>query len=488
MIMLMKKLCRWLGVSLCVCLGWRGDAASNIVLILADDLGYGEVGFTGQTKIKTPHLDRMAERGAVLREFYAGAPVCGPSRTSLMYGQHCGHAPIRGNPAWTASGKKPVMSPDADVFSKALQKAGYTTGLFGKWGLNEVFTHPETGAGSGHPLLQGFDEFVGFNTHMEAHTHWPDTVWDGYAKIDLSGGVKKGNWQRRDTYVDDLFTEKALDFMTRQAAGEKPFFLFLSLVAPHKGYTVPDESRAEYERLGWPPSDPVKGHYEMDKNRHATYAGMISRLDMQVGEVMNKLQELGIAENTLVLFTSDNGPEWSDQFFHSSGPFRGRKRSVTEGGIRTPTVVVWPGRIQAGRVLDTPFAFWDLYPTFCELAETDAPLNSDGISFLPLLLGNMEDQILHEVFYWEFNEKQGPLQAIRFEQYKALRVWNWEASKLSKVQIYDLSKDPGETKDLALENPLLVQRAEALFATVRSPNPEWPLVPHSRVESKRISP
>ncbi|WFB36171.1 arylsulfatase [Kiritimatiellota bacterium B12222] len=481
----MKKIIVFLGCCLGLLAITSAQAVPNIVFILADDLGYGDVGFTGQSKIKTPHLDRMATQGAVMRQFYAGAPVCGPSRVSLMYGQHTGHAPIRGNPAWTASGEKPVMASDAPLLSKALQQAGYKTGLFGKWGLNEVITDPQTGDGLGHPLRQGFDEFVGFNTHMEAHYHWPDYVWDGYDKVDLSAGVVKGNWQRRETYADDLFTEKALDFMSRQAADDQPFFVFLSLVAPHKGYTVPEESRAPYNDLGWPSSEAFYRHYEMDANQHATYAGMISRMDMQVGDVLAKLEELGIAENTLVMFTSDNGPEWADDFFHSSGPFRGRKRSVTEGGIRTPTVVLWPGTVAADTVVDAPFAFWDLYPTFCELAGTSSVAPIDGISFVSILQGNEEDQEMHDSFYWEFNEKQGPLQAMRFESYKALRVWDWTTGALGEIQIYELSTDPGEMKDLASSRPELRRKAEVLFETARTENAEWPLKPHSRVKAPR---
>ena len=188
----------------------------NIILILADDLGFSEVGFNGQKKIRTPHLDAMAEAGALMTNFYAGAPVCGPSRSTLLYGQHTGHAPIRGNPKWTVDGKSPVMRADSTLLPKELKRAGYTTAVFGKWGMNEVITDAATGDGEGHPFRQGFDEFVGFNTHIEAHFHWPDYVWDGLKKIDLSGGTRGGNWRNKTTYGDKLFTEKTLDFIDRK--------------------------------------------------------------------------------------------------------------------------------------------------------------------------------------------------------------------------------------------------------------------------------
>ncbi len=449
----------------------------NIILILADDLGFSEVGFNGQKKIRTPHLDAMAEAGALMTNFYAGAPVCGPSRSTLLYGQHTGHAPIRGNPKWTVDGKSPVMRADSTLLPKELKRAGYTTAVFGKWGMNEVITDAATGDGEGHPFRQGFDEFVGFNTHIEAHFHWPDYVWDGLKKIDLSGGTRGGNWRNKTTYGDKLFTEKTLDFIDRKHGDEKPFFVFLNYTAPHKGYSAPAKDKADYQELGWTTQKGKSGHYRNDADMNTAYAGMITSMDDGIGQIMTKLKELGISQNTLVMFTSDNGPEISWDFFDSFKDFRGGKRSVTDGGIRMPTVVHWPGVIKPGTEIDTPLAFWDLMPTFCELAETTPSGPTDGLSFVPALKGNLKDQHTHDYLYWEFNEKTGPMQALRFMNYKAIRTWNLKANTMGPIQLYDLSADKQERTNLAAAKPEVVQQAHKFFASARTEHPTWPLTP-----------
>lgn len=452
-----------------------GVESPNIIFILADDLGYGETGFNGQQKIKTPNLDTMAREGAVFTDFYAGAPVCGPSRACLLYGLHTGNNPIRGNPTWTKSGKKPEMKPDDILISHEMKRAGYSTAIFGKWGMNEVITNPETGDGVGHPLKQGFDEFVGFNTHGEAHFHWPDYYWDGYKKIDLSGGIKKANFKNRQTYADDIFQKKALDYIDRKA-GKEPFFIYLNYTIPHLGHTAPQSSVDRYINEGWPKKRGWSGgHYEMDEEVHTAYAGMITHMDGYIGEIFFKLKEKGIAENTLVFFTSDNGHEAKYQMFDSNGPLRGKKRDVTDGGIRVPTVAVWPKEIEPGRKISTPLALWDVLPTLCEITGIKPRTKTDGISFLPAIKGNMEQQQQHDVMYWEFNEIKGPMQAIRFGNWKAIRLWNMQQQQLGPVQLYNLDTDIGEEADLSDHYPEIVKTANKLFSEVRTEHPEWPL-------------
>ena len=309
-----------------------GKSKPNIVIILADDLGYGDVGFNGQVKFKTPNIDKMTRDGVRMANFYSGAPVCGPSRAALMYGQHTGHNPIRRNPGWTASGKGPQMGVDDIIIPKELKRAGYTTAVIGKWALND-----DLKSNTGHPLKQGFDLFYGFNTHGEAHEHWPDFIWDGETKVILNKGIKGGNWTNKYAYADDLFQKKALDYIEQQDA-KTPFFMYLNFTIPHKGYSVPQESRLPYENLGWPKE--IKGSgYNNDPDAYSAYAGMISRMDGYVGEIRAKLEALGIAENTLIIFTSDNGHEFSSNFFNSGGGFKGKKRDLFEGGIHAPTAI-----------------------------------------------------------------------------------------------------------------------------------------------------
>lgn len=449
----------------------------NIIFILADDMGYGDAGFNGQTKIETPHLDRMAKEGATFTDFYAGAPVCGPSRAALLYGQHAGLNPIRGNPRWTLSGKKPEMSKDDILISHELKRAGYATAVFGKWGMNEVFTDKSTGDGVGHPLRQGFDEFVGFNTHVEAHWHWPDYYWDGYEKVLLVPDDqlrKKANFRKRQTYADDVFQQKCLEYIERKA-GKEPFFIYMNYTIPHLGHTVPKDSSDYYKSRGWPEKKGWTDYYEMDQELHTTYAGMITRMDGYIGQILQKLHDTGIAQNTLVIFTSDNGHEANYPLFDSNGPLRGKKRDLTEGGIRAPTVATWPSTIQPGTQISTPLAFWDVLPTLAEIAGITPQAQTNGLSFYPALRGQHHKQPQHQALYWEFNEFDGPKQAIRFGNYKALRQWDNAIKQIGPIQLYDLSKDIGEANNIANEHPELVEQAQQLFNQSRTEHPEWPL-------------
>ena len=352
----------------------------NVIVILADDLAYGSVGFNGSTKINTPHLDQMAKEGMRFNAMYAPCSVCGPSRASLMLGQHLGHCKIRGNPRWSlpaTTGKGAVEIEESDTLLPAyLKKAGYATGCFGKWGLNENLT-----TNGGHPNKHGFDEFWGFNTHLEAHYHWPDYIWHNSSKVDLGSDGK--NWEQKLVYADTLVTDKCLDFIEAKATQKTPFFAYLSLLSPHLGNSAPDTYRLPYEKNNWPKVKNKRGHYRSDDDEYAAYAGMISHLDAMAGRVKSKLQELGLQKNTLVIFTSDNGPEWGIDLFNEKNVYRGKKRSLNEGGIRMPSLAWWPGTVKAGSATDLPVAFWDMLPTFCELAGTPSPEHTDGDLLCP---------------------------------------------------------------------------------------------------------
>lgn len=458
----------------------------NIVLIMADDLAYGCVGFNGSKKIKTPQLDRMAKDGMRLDAMYAACSVCGPSRASLMFGQHLGHCKIRGNPKWSLcafEGRGAVDVEESDrLLPEYLKEAGYATGCFGKWGLNENLA-----ANGGHPNKHGIDEFWGFNTHLEAHFHWPDYVWHNSEKINLGSDGK--NWREKRVYGDALFTEKCIDFITAQADAKKPFFAYLALTAPHLGNSVPKEYRELYKDEGWPHIKAWKGHYRHDDGQNEAYAGMVSHIDAMVGLVRDKLESLGIAENTLVLFTSDNGQEWGKEFFNQESPFSGGKRSLNEGGIRMPTLAWWPGTVKAGSFSDQPLAFWDMMPTFCELVGSATPENTDGISFVPLLAGK-EMQKEHEYLFWYFNEKDGPMVAVRFGKWKAIRLWDANKNVLGNITLYDLSLDPAEKKDLADQYPELAEQAAGYMkkAWVDDPNfPQVMLLPKKAIEKQAVA-
>ncbi|NQZ59175.1 MAG: sulfatase-like hydrolase/transferase, partial [Lentisphaeraceae bacterium] len=321
----------------------------NIIFILADDLGYADVGFNGQKKIKTPHLDQMAKEGMIFSDFYSGSAVCGPSRATLMSGHHTGHCKIRANPRWMVSDKVIDFDETDQTLGKVIKSAGYTCGYFGKWGLNENVSE-----GTGHPLKQGFDEFWGFNTHKEAHYHWPAYVWHNNEKVVLATG--NDNWENKKVYADDLFTNKAVDFI-KNNAGKKPFFAFLAYTIPHLGVSAPKESWKQYENLGWKKKKGKVAHYRDDPDINISYAAMISHMDAYVGQLKEALKAKGELDNTLIFFTSDNG-HYKSAFFESGGEFKGGKTWLWEGCIRMPTVVSWPGKIKAGTTLNKPFALW----------------------------------------------------------------------------------------------------------------------------------
>jgi len=443
--------CRWSLVAACLlaapAAADSGSARPNIIFILADDLGYGDVGCYGQKVIKTPNVDRLAAEGLRFTQCYAGSTVCAPSRCALMTGLHNGHCRVRGN-------AQVPLEPSDRTVAELLKAAGYATGLCGKWGLGEAGT-------TGHPNKKGFDFFLGYLNQTHAHNYFPDYLWKNDDKVSLPNVVEKGVATKRAVYSPDLIVKEAAGFI--EANMDRPFFLYFAPTLPHanneakkEGMEIPSD--APYTAEAWP--QPQKNH-----------AAMITRLDADVGKVLDKLKELKLDDHTIVFFASDNGPHKEGgadpAFFHSSGPLRGYKRSMTEGGIRVPMVVRWPGHVKPG-MSDFVWAFWDFLPTAAELAGARAPAGIDGQSVAPVLLGAGAVKP-HEFLYWEFHEN-GSKQAVRTGDWKAIR------SRVGgPLELYDLGKDPGEMEDVAAKHPEVVAKVETYLKTARTESKEWPL-------------
>jgi arylsulfatase A-like enzyme len=426
----------------------------NILFILADDLGYGDVGVFGQKVVPTPNIDRIAAEGVRFTQSYAGCTVCAPSRCCLMTGYHTGHARIRGN------AKVPLEASDITV-AKVLKQAGYRTGIVGKWGLGGAYT-------DGIPNLQGFDDWFGFLDQTYAHTYYPDSLWDNKEEK-----IIQRNLGKRQQWVQDLFTERALQFLDSQK--KDPFFLYLAYTSPHAndelgrdvgdGMEVPSDE--PFTSKPWP---------QVEKN----FASMVTRLDRDVGRVMAQLKKTGQDQNTLVFFTSDNGPHQEGghdpKFFHSGGPLRGIKRDLYEGGIREPGMARWPGRIKPGTTSDQVWAFWDFLPTAAELAGVAAPKGIDGISMLPGLLGGQQRH--HEYLYWEFHER-GFSQAVRMGDWKGVRP-----GLRQPVELYDLKTDVSETNNIAAAHPEVVKKIAEIMQSARTDSKEFPVNESPRGKKK----
>ncbi len=438
----------------------------NIVYILADDLGYAEVGCYGQKKIKTPNIDKLAAKGMKFTQHYSGNPVCAPSRCALMTGKHTGHTQVRGNKqvggakGWklgsTIGGQWPLKANTMTV-AKILKEAGYTTGAFGKWGLGIVNS-------TGNPNKQGFDEFYGYICQRQAHTYYSNHLWhnDKVVKIPENENGKEA------VYSHDLIAREALNFIEDNKAG--PFFLYVPFTIPHVALQVPEDSLAEYKGK-WPdpPYTGDKGYFP-HKYPRACYAAMVTRMDRDVGRITSLLKQLGIENNTLVIFTSDNGPTFNggsdSAFFESAKPLRGLKGSVYEGGIRVPFIARWPGKIKAGSTSNYISAFWDFLPTCTDLLGLNTPDDIDGISMLPTLLGQPRKQKQHEYLYWELGRQQ----AIRMGDFKALRL-----RQNQKIQLYNLKDDIGEQNDIADAKPQITAKMAELFVTARTESEVFPL-------------
>ncbi|HWK56572.1 MAG TPA: arylsulfatase [Parapedobacter sp.] len=445
----------------------------NIVFILADDLGYGDLGVYGQQHITTPHIDQLAAEGMRFTQFYAGTTVCAPSRSALLTGQHTGHTYIRGNKEIQPEGQEPLAD-SVQTFAQLLQRAGYVTGAFGKWGLGMVGT-------SGEPNRKGFDEFFGYNCQRQSHRYYPTHLWHNSEKVILAGN----DLSQKAHYAPAIIQQKALAFIEEKK--DTSFFLFIPTVLPHAELQGPaDEHYKQYEYAfeeiphrgnDYGPEATIAGYASIAKPR-ATFAAMVSRLDAYVGQVMAKLDELGLADNTIVLFSSDNGAHKEGgadpAFFNSSGGLRGLKRDLYEGGIRTPLIVCWPNYIAAGSVSDHIGAFWDIMPTFVELTGAPSPRYSDGISFLPTLLGQGH-QPQHTYLYWEFHEGGGR-QAVRMGKWKGVRL-NAKETPDAPVALYNLQVDPAETTDVAVEHPAIAMRLRQMMEEAHQESAVFPLFP-----------
>ena len=442
----------------------------NIIYILADDLGYGELGCYGQKRIKTPNIDRMAKEGMMFTDHYAGSTVCAPSRCCLMTGYHTGHADIRGNSGGLSdeitsklTAQMPIPEKTKTV-AECLKEGGYKTALIGKWGLGDIGTE-------GHPNKQGFDYFFGYLDQRHAHNYYPEYLFRNEEKVRLEGNridnpfpYGEGIADKREQYSHDLFTEESLKYIEQNK--KNPFFLYLALTIPHAnnrggdngrdiGMEVPD--LGIYEDKDWPFAEKGK-------------AAMITRMDKDIGRLLTKLENLGIAENTIVIFSSDNGPHKEGgaqpDFSNSSGPFRGIKRDLYEGGIRIPMIAWSPGNIKPNSKSDHVSAFWDFLPTACEIGGVSIPQNIDGISFLPELLGKKQKE--HEYLYWEFFDKSKIKQAVRIRNYKFVRPAyddDWE--------LYDLETDIGEKNNIVNQYPGLMNELKKILKNVRSESEYW---------------
>ena len=434
----------------------------NVIYILADDLGYGDLSCYGQKKFTTPNIDALARKGMRFTQHYSGSTVCAPSRCCLMTGLHTGHAVVRGNAEVQPEGQAPMP---ADTFTVAhlMQKAGYKTGIFGKWGLGAPGSASE-------PLKMGFDRFYGYNCQRIAHSYYPAFLWnDDKRELLIENAAQKPK-----VYAPKLIQQQAIEFIRENK--EQPFFLYYAAVQPHADMIAPkgfmNRHRGKYD-----PETPYKEEYYRGQDEpHAAFAAMVNVLDNYVGQISNELEKLGIADNTLIIFTSDNGPHTEGghdpEYFDSNGIFKGTKRDLYEGGTRVPMIANWPGKINAGSRSDHVSAFWDFLPTMAELTEQPLPDETDGISMLPTLTGG-SDQKQHEFLYWEFAERKGRV-AIRKGNWKAVR---YEASidPHSPLELYDLSDDPGESVNVAVEHPEIASELRNLIESARTTpsNPDF---------------
>jgi arylsulfatase A len=440
----------------------------NIIFIMADDLGTGHLGFNGQTKIRTPNIDRLRSQGRYFSQAYAGCAVCAPSRSVLMTGYHMGHTSVRGN-----SGGIPLLAQDVTV-GEVLKKAGYATGGFGKWGLGDAHS-------DGMATRQGFDTFFGYYDQVHAHSYYPPYLWHNDAKYYLPGNSGRESdgltGDVRVQYSHDEIHTKALDFI--QAHRDKPFFCYVPFTIPHTELLVPEDSLSEYAGEFPEPNPYVtpSKHYQDQPQPRAAFAAMVTRMDRGVGQIMRLLEQLNLDNKTIVFFTSDNGAQGGGgpdpEFFRGNMHLRGAKGMMYEGGIRVPMIVRWTGRIPANTASDEPCYFADVMPTLAELtgAGPHVPRGIDGISMLPAILG--EDvvgrkQESHEFMHWELGSGRRLQRAVRMGRWKVVQP---QADK--PLELYDLQTDESETTDLAKDRPEIVAKIQAYLDTCRTePRPQ----------------
>jgi arylsulfatase A-like enzyme len=441
-------------------------SAPNILLIQADDLGYGDLSVYGQAKFKTPRLDRLAREGTRFTQYYAGSTVCAPSRAALMTGLHTGHNWIRGN-GGLPQGDVPLRDEDVTI-AEVLKSAGYRTAIIGKWGLGQSGT-------TGMPDRQGFDHSFGFLDNRHAHRQFTDHLYRNGQRVDVD--------LTRD-YANDLFTKETAGFIERDDS--RPFFVYLNYTVPHAELRVPDDAMAPFlgkfeekpftnaaadgRTSGARPDGPSLG-YRSQPSPHAAFSAMITRMDRDIGQLVDLLKARGLDRRTLILFTSDNGPHQEGgadpQFFRSSGGLRGIKRDMYDGGIRVPMIARMPGTVPAGRVSTHIWAHWDMLPTLTELAGATPPPNLDGRSVVRALRGQPQPE--HDFLYWEFHER-GFQQAVRMGRWKAVRL-----KAGARLELYDLIGDPFEQKNVAADRPEVVDKIEAWLKTARTESARWPV-------------
>lgn len=434
------------------------DRPVNVVFILTDDMGIGDVGVYGGRLIKTPNIDALAASGMQFMQHYSGSTVSGPSRCVLMTGKHTGHSDIRGNyvdrdPNGTTYDR--TMAGSEVTVAEIFKQQGYTTAICGKWGLGRV-----TDEGSAN--AQGFDYFFGFETHIDAHRAYPTHLWENQQRMELGGKV----------YADELIVQKSLDFIDRNA--DRPFFLYLATTLPHADLLVPESEMARFDD-GRFTEKPYKGGYAEQPKPRATFAAMITRIDSTVRRVVDMLIEKGIYENTMIIFSSDNGTHreggHDPYYFASNSLYRGTKRDLYEGGIRTPFIVSCPNLIKERSVSYHVSAFWDFLPTVCDLLNCAEPAGVDGISYLPALTGKGE-QSRHEYLYWEFHEEGGK-QALLMDNWKLIKLNVSKGEKESYYELYNLSYDPKELRNTAGEFPWMVERMKGIMDRSRTENHTW---------------
>ncbi len=448
----------------------------NVIYILADDLGPGDLGCYGQTMIKTPNIDKLATQGMLFTDHYSGSTVSAPSRSTLLTGLHTGNTPIRGNRELKGAEGQYPMAAATFTMPEMFQQAGYATGAFGKWGLG--FPGSE-----GDPNMQGFDEFYGYNCQREAHRYYPRHIWHNQEKVMLEGN-DNGNCA---VYAPDLIHTQSLDYIRENATAGKPFFAYLALVQPHAELIVPEDEVIEQYRGKFPETpfvapqvganygdaDFKTSYYCSQAEPHATFAAMVTRLDRYVGDVMNLIDELGIADNTIIIFSSDNGPHLEGgadpDFWNSNAGRTGYKRDLTEGGIRTPMIVRWNGTVKAGSTSDHVSAFWDVMPTMAQIVGYKQAFATDGISMLGALKGKKQKQ--HDYLYWEYTEGKGDM-AVRMGDWKAIRTGLHKKAD-GPVMLYNLKNDPKELTDVAGANPELVEKALEIMKREHTHNPNY---------------
>ena len=434
----------------------------NVIYILADDLGYGDLSCYGQTKFKTPNIDALAKRGMLFTQHYSGSTVCAPSRAVLMTGLHSGHAPVRGNLEHQPEGQEP-MPADTYTVAHYLKNAGYRTGLYGKWGLGYPGSDSD-------PVKMGFDSFYGYNCQRIAHCYYPAFLWDDDERELLWGNVAT---PKKD-YAPKFIQAKALDFIRENK--EHPFFLYYAAIQPHSDMIAPEKYMAKYRNKFLPESQNDGKSYIEQRECHAAFAAMVNVLDDYVGEIVAEVNKQGIADNTMIIFTSDNGPHHEGghdpDYFDSYGPLRGYKRDLYEGGIRVPMIATWPGKIPADSKSEHISAFWDFLSTMADLVGKPLEKDFDGISMLPTLL-RKGDQKEHKFLYWEFPAKGGRI-AIRAGDWKAVQ-YNVSKENPRPIELYNLSDDPGEEVNLAGEHPEIVSELDRLMkgSHTDSPNPKF---------------